>query len=129
MKIEKFEDLPLWQGARDLSNFIYTITDKKSFSDNALKFHIRKTVISIISNIAEGFERGSNKEFIQFLFVAKGSIGELRSQLYIAADNKFIDRSDFDKALSECLSLSRQTSKFTEYLRKSEITNSRHKTR
>ncbi len=129
MKIEKFEDLPIWQDARSIVNFVYGITDKKIFRDSVLKMHIRKTAISIISNIAEGFERGSNKEFIQFLFISKGSVGELRAQIRISLDNKFISEEDFNSVISKSISLSRQVSKFIDYLRKSRITNLRHKTK
>ena len=87
MKVERLEDLNIWQRARKMTQEIYTITEKPKFSkDYALKDQIRRAGVSVMSNIAEGFERGSNKEFVQFLYIAKGSIGEVRSQLYVALD-------------------------------------------
>jgi len=87
MKIKKFEDLESWKKARTLTNEVYKATTAGNFvRDFALKDQIRRASISILSNIAEGFERGGDKEFLQFLAVAKGSCGEVRAQLYIALD-------------------------------------------
>ena len=82
--IQKFEDLICWQKARELVNFIFDITDKKEFRDFDLKRQIRRAAISPMSNIAEGFDRGTKNEFIDALFIVKGEVGEVRSQLYIA---------------------------------------------
>lgn len=90
MKIERFEDLPIWKDARALSRAIYEIS--RSFKDFSLRDQMRRAAVSVVSNIAEGFERGSNKEFLQFLYVAKGSVGELRAQLYVALDEKWLMR-------------------------------------
>ena len=80
--IYKFEDMEVWQNARSLTKKIYICSSNGKFSkDFGLRDQIRRASVSIMSNIAEGFERGSNKEFIQFLFIAKGSAGEVRSQL------------------------------------------------
>jgi four helix bundle protein len=84
VRIEKFEDLRIWQDARELSKNIYKITLEPKFKDSPLQDQIRRSAVSVVSNIAEGFERGLNKEFIQFLYVAKGSVAELRTQLYLA---------------------------------------------
>lgn len=97
--IQKFEDLVCWQKARELVNFIFDITDKPAFKDYELKRHIRKTVISPMSNIAEGFDRGTRAEFIDALFIAKGEVGEVRSQLYIAFDRKYINKEELPKGL------------------------------
>jgi len=82
-----FEDIEAWQKARQLTKRIYEITKKGALAkDYGLKDQIRRASVSIMSNIAEGFERGGNKEFIQFLSTAKGSSGEVRSQLYVIVD-------------------------------------------
>jgi four helix bundle protein len=85
--ISKFEEIEAWCKARLLTKEIYAATSQGEFAhDFALRDQIRRASVSIMSNIAEGFERGGNKEFRQFLFMAKGSAGEVRSQLYIALD-------------------------------------------
>lgn len=89
--IQKFEDLICWQKSRELANFIYDITDKPSWRDPDLKRQIRRAGTSPMSNIAEGFDRGTKNEFVDALFIAKGEVGEVRSQLYIAFDRKYID--------------------------------------
>jgi len=87
MKIQRFEDLEAWQIARELTNQIYTITKKESIRrDYGFVDQIRRAVISIMNNIAEGFERGSNKDFVKFLFIARGSAGEVLSMLYVGLD-------------------------------------------
>lgn len=97
--IQKFEDLICWKKARELANFIYDITDKPEFKDFDLKRQIRRAVISPLSNIAEGFDRGTRNEFVDALFIAKGECGEVRSQLYIAFDRKYISKAELDKGL------------------------------
>ena len=85
--VEKFEDLEVWQKARDMVNAVYQSSSPAAFSkDYALRDQIRRAAVSIPSNIAEGFSRHSNKEFIQFLFISKGSPSEVHRQLYIALD-------------------------------------------
>ncbi len=85
MPIKNFEDLEIWKDARALMRAIYQLTKDPKFSkDFGLRDQIQRAAVSILSNIAEGFERGGNQEFIQFLYVAKGSCGEVRSQLYVA---------------------------------------------
>ena len=91
-KIEKFEDLIAWQKARHLTKKVYGITKFGEFSkDFGLKEQIRKASVSVMSNIAEGFERGGRSEFHHFLVIAKGSCAELKSQLYVALDADYID--------------------------------------
>lgn len=129
MSFKKFEDLPVWQDARILSKNIYGVTCRQKFRDFCLRDQMRRSVVSIASNIAEGFERGSNKEFIQFLYISKGSLGELRSQIYLSYDNNYIDTKDFDDLIKECFKLSSQISNFIKYLRNSNFTKLRHKTK
>ncbi len=97
--IEKFEDLICWQKARELANFVFNITGKPSFQDIDLKRQIRRAAVSPMSNIAEGFDRGTRPEFIDALFIAKGEVGEVRSQIYIAHDRRYIDISTFREGL------------------------------
>ncbi len=127
MIFKKFEDLPIWQDGRILSKKIYDITNGQKFKDFSLKDQMRRSTVSVVSNIAEGFERGSNKEFIQFLYITKGSLGELRCQIYLAYDNKFIEENDFPVLIDKCVFLSVQVGKFIKYLRNSELTKLRYK--
>jgi four helix bundle protein len=100
-KIEKFEDFIAWQKARQLSRKIYQATNLPGFSrDFALKDQIRRSAISVMSNIAEGFERGRAAEFHQFLSIAKASCAELRSQLYVAFDVNYLSQAQFQELMS-----------------------------
>ena len=118
--IEKFEDMEVWQQARSITKTIYVHTRQEPFSKNyGLREQIHRAAVSIMSNIAEGFERGSNREFIQFLFIAKGSAGEVRTQLYVALDLGYIEKDEFEKLNTELLSLSKQLSGFIKYLKSS----------
>jgi len=112
-KIERFEDMEIWQQARDITRTIYFHSQQGGFArDFGLRDQIRRAAVSIMSNIAEGFERGTNKEFIQFLYIAKGSAGEVRSQLYVAFDLGYIDKNTFGTIHADLLSLSKQISGF-----------------
>lgn len=105
MKIERFEDMEVWQLSRKLVTDLYKLTDNEKFSrDIDLKRQIRRAGVSVLSNISEGFERKNNKEFIYFLHVAKGSAGELRAQFCIASDLKYIDDESF-KNITEKLTV------------------------
>jgi len=120
--IDKFEDMEVWQQARSIAKTIYIHSSQGQFSkDYGLRDQIQRAAVSIMSNIAEGFGRGSNKEFIQFLFIAKGSAGEVRAQLYIAFDLGYIEKDDFEKMNTELLTISQQLSGFIKYLRSSEM--------
>jgi len=91
MSVQKFEDLEVWKLSRKLTKEMYSLSNDGMFAkDYSLRDQIRRASVSIMSNIAEGFERGGNKEFIQFLYIAKGSCGEVRSQLYIALDQGYV---------------------------------------
>lgn len=96
-KVERFEDLIAWQKARELTAAVYRVTVTGSFAkDFGLRDQIRRASVSIMSNIAEGFERHSSNEFHQFLNIAEASCAEVRSQLYVAADVGHLDRETFD---------------------------------
>lgn len=122
-----FEDLYIWQIARELVNLIYNLTAKKSFTDFSLKDQIQRAAVSIISNIAEGFERGTRDEFLYFLYIAKGSCGEVRSQLYIALDRKFITPVEFTQASEKTKQVSATLYKFIEGFKAKGFTGLRHK--
>ena len=114
---KNFEDLEVWQKASDLAVKIYKSTLQQAFNrDFTLRDQVRKSAISISSNIAEGFEYGNNKDFIRFLRYAKGSAGELRSQLHIAAKLNYLDVTEFDNIQKELLHTSRQISSLIRYL-------------
>ncbi len=126
--IRQFEDILSWQKARDLTREIYTATRKDEFSkDFALKDQIRRAAISITSNIAEGFERDGSREFIQFLSHAKGSCGEVRSQLYLALDAGYLKEDEWKTLHQSCLEISRLLDSFSNYLRDTEIKGSKFK--
>ena len=113
MIAKKFEDLICWQKARELANFIYILTGKDNFkSDFGLRDQIRRSSVSVMSNIAEGFGRGGNNELVQFLFIAKGSVSEVKSQLYIASDLHYISDKEFQKAHSTTEDISRLINAF-----------------
>lgn len=103
MIAKKFEDLIFWQKSRELTKLVYSYSKNGAFQkDFELKDQIRRACVSTMANIAEGFGRGGNKEFIQFLFVTKGSLTEVQSHLYVALDQEYIDdkkfRAAYDKA-------------------------------
>jgi len=122
MKVEKFEDLEIWKLSRVLCKSIYFITIQEPFShDYKLRDQIRTSSGSIMDNLAEGFERDGNKEFIQFLSVSKGSCGECRSQSYRAFDYQYIDQDVLDDLINKTTILSKQISCLISYLKKSEF--------
>lgn len=107
-KVEAFEDLVAWQKARSLTGRIYKATGGPTFArDLALRDQMRRAAVSVMSNIAEGFERGSSAEFHRFLFMAKGSCAELRSQLYIAMDAGYLAEDEFNGLLAEAQEVAR----------------------
>lgn len=100
MQIKNFEDLEIWKAARHLTREIYALSKTSQLSkDYGLRDQMQRAAVSIMANIAEGFERGGNQEFVQFLYIAKGSCGEIRSQLYVALDQKYIDERATDNLL------------------------------
>ncbi|MBI4681480.1 MAG: four helix bundle protein [Nitrospirae bacterium] len=115
--VKSFEELNVWQNARELVKLIYKFTKKDKFArDYSLIDQIRRASVSIMSNIAEGFERGSNKEFTHFLYIAKGSCGEVRSQSYVAFDQQYISEEDFNEVKQGCEKLSAMVSNLIRYL-------------
>ena len=121
-KIEKFEDMLSWQRTRELTKRVYQVSKVGGFAkDFELRGQMRSASISVMSNIAEGFERGGDKEFIQFLSTAKGSCGEVRSQLYVALDQSYITPVEFEGLSSDALEVSRLVAGFMSYLKESEL--------
>ncbi len=113
MVIQKFEDMKVWQDARVLTKKIYSLTQKKNFrKDYSLRDQIQRSSVSIMSNIAEGYERDNNKEFIKFLGYSKGSVGEVRSLLYVALDQEYISDSEFDSHKEMAINISTQIANF-----------------
>ena len=93
--MKSFEELIVWKEARNLANEVYAFCEEGPLSrDFGLRDQIRRAVVSVMSNIAEGFERETTAEFIRFLYIAKGSAGEVRSQLYLARDRQYIEEPD-----------------------------------
>jgi len=97
-RVDRFEDLIAWQKARELTKLVYSASDSGGFAkDWGLKDQIRRASVSVMSNVAEGFERGGRAEFHQFLVVAKGSCAEVRAQLYVALDAEYVSKEQFEK--------------------------------
>jgi four helix bundle protein len=120
MQVKNFEDLEIWKEARALTRKIYQLTRDSKFSkDFVLRDQIRRAAVSIMSNIAEGFERGGNQEFIQFLYVAKGSCGEVRSQLYVAVDQGYISAKELEELLNLFKRLSSMIGSLINYMKRS----------
>ena len=105
MRIERFEDIISWQKSKEMAVIIYKLFNNNK--DFGFKDQIQRAVISVSNNIAEGFERKSNNEFKHFLYIAKGSCGEVRSILYIAAELKYVSKDDFEKIYNLSLEISR----------------------
>jgi len=122
MKVKRFEDLEIWQEARELCKFVFKITSTEPFChDFKFRDQMRASSGSIMDNIAEGFDRGGNKEFHQFLSIARGSTAEVRSQSYRAYDYEYINDDILNELLERTDSLSRKTFNLMEFLRKSDI--------
>ena len=127
-KIERFEDLISWQKARELNRLIYKASNNGSFAkDFGLRDQLRRASVSVMSNIAEGFERGGDKEFIQFLSTAKGSSGEVRAQLYAALDQSYLTPAEFKELSERSVEVSRLISGFMTYLRRSDLRGNKFK--
>src|SRR5262245_42999387 len=119
-EIRRFEDIDAWKSARQLVSDIYTITSKGAFAkDFGLWDQIRRAAVSVMSNIAEGFERGGDKDFTQFLSLAKVSCGEVRSQLYVALDQKYLSEQQSQTISEQTNRTSKLIAGFMRYLRES----------
>ncbi|MBQ3130933.1 MAG: four helix bundle protein [Bacteroidaceae bacterium] len=125
--VERFEELRIWQMARELCQEVYLHTETQPWkTDTRFVQQIRAAAGSVMDNIAEGFERDGNKEFIQFLYVAKGSCGEVRSQIIRASDTNFLNHTDAKRLYNVCLELSSAIAAFIKSLKKSSITGSKY---
>jgi four helix bundle protein len=124
-----FEDLKTWQLARGLVREVYNLTNGPSFGkDQGLRDQLRRAAVSGMANIADGFERGSKKEFIRFLYIARGSAGEVRSHLYVARDLNYIDEPGFQTIRERATELSKAVYGFIRNLENSDrgSSTSRH---
>lgn len=119
MLIKKFEELPIWKLSLVITKQIYDLTATNKFSrDFGLRDQIRRAIVSVSSNIVEGFEKSNNNEFVRFLKIAKGSVGEVRNQLYIALTISYISSEEFQKLNTELEKLGGQIGGFIFYLTK-----------
>ena len=120
-KFKSFEEITSWQKSRLFNKRIYEITENIGFKrDFDLVRQIRRASISISSNIAEGFERNTDKEFIYFLYVSKASAGEVRSQLYLALDLNYVSQIEFDELYLNVSDIPKLISGFIKYLENSQ---------
>jgi four helix bundle protein len=120
--IERFEDIEAWQLGRELKRLVYRTSKTGEFAkDFALKDQIRDAAISITANIAEGFEREGNREFIQFLSTSKGSCGEMKDHLYTALDERYVTQQQFDELYRKATDTGRKIGAFMNYLKRSTI--------
>ena len=126
--VKDFEELGIFQKARELSKKIYPITQRGEFK-NDFRFvqQIRAAAGSIMDNIAEGFERTGNKEFLNFLYIAKGSCGEVRSQLIRANDVGYLTPEEYEELYTECRKLSAAIMNFIKEIKASDITGAKYK--
>ncbi len=121
MKVTRFEDLEVWILARELYRYVFKLTQKEPFcKDFKLRDQIRSSSGSVSDNIAEGFERGGNREFVQFLWIAKGSCGETRNQSYRAFDSDYILTDALNELLKKTDEISRKTANLIKSLNTSE---------
>jgi four helix bundle protein len=116
--ISRFEDLECWQEGRKIVNRVYRVCSVGSFKrDYSLMDQMKRAAISIMANIAEGFSRRGNKEFIQYLFIAKSSAAELQSHLHVVLDQEYISKSQFDELYEQADKVQRKISNFIKYLK------------
>ena len=118
--VQRFEDLEVWRDARELVKQVYALTAKFPKHETfGLASQMQRAAVSIMSNIAEGFERGGNAEFIQFLYIARASCGELRSQSYAAWDLRYVPEAEAQQIRKRCESISRRLKALADYLKQS----------
>ena len=129
MKYKSFEELPVWQAAIELARYTYSFTEHHAFRGHAgLRDQMERAALSVSNNIAEGFERGSTNELLAFLYIARGSAGEVRSMLCVLERVPSFSslKSEIGDLKSSCLSISRQLYGWIEQLKNSDITGQRH---
>ena len=127
MKIDRFEDMEIWKDARDLCKYVFELTSKDQFNkDFRFRDQIRASAGSVMDNIAEGFERGGNKEFGQFLYFSKGSCGETRSQGYRAFDFKYITETELIQLNESTMKLSTKIAHLIKYLKDSDLKGAKY---
>ena len=114
MQIQKFEDILVWQKAKQVTVSVYELT--KKLKDYSFKDQIQRASVSVMNNIAEGFERQSNKEFKQFLYIAKGSCGELRSMFALAVELDYVSEEKYAKLCNQATKMSKMLSGFIKTL-------------
>ncbi len=125
-RIERFEDMQVWRLTRAMVRDIYAATSRGGFArDFALRDQMRRAAVSVLSNIAEGFERGGNREFIHFLYIAKGSAGELRAQMYVVQDQGYMSGAERDVIGRQLEQVSKQLRGLIDYLRGSDLKGER----
>ena len=130
MTIQRFEDIVAWQKARALTKDVYASMRIGAFAkDYGLKDQIQRASVSSMANISEGFERGGDREFAQFLSNSKGSCGEVKSHLYVALDQNYITSAGFDQLYGQADEVSRLISGFMTYLRDSHVGGHKYKGR
>ena len=121
-KIQKFEDIVAWQKARELTRKVYAHSKTGVFAkDFGLRDQIQRASVSIMGNVAEGYDRGGDKEFIQFLSVSKGSCGEVKSHLYVALDQQYINSPQFNQLYNSADEVGRLLGGFMAYLKQSDL--------
>ena len=127
--ITKFEDIEAWQKGRELKQVLYRHSKHGEFAkDFALRDQIRRAAMSVTANIAEGFERGGNRELIQFLSTSKGSCGEVQDHLYTAIDEHYLTKEEFEKLYAQAAEVARLIGGFMKYLQNSEIRGAKFRT-
>jgi four helix bundle protein len=127
--IKKFEDIEAWQKGRQLKLEVYRFSKRGDFiKDFALREQIRRAAISVTANIAEGFERDGNREFIQFLSNSKGSCGEVQDHLYTALDEQYITKDEFERLYAQSAQVGGLIGGFMNYLKRSELRGNKFRT-
>ncbi len=119
---KSFEESEVWKASREMVKLVYKLTNGTQFrKDYGLSDQVRRSSVSVLSNIAEGFERGSNAELLHFLYVTKGSAGELRAQMYVALDQGYISEGDCEQVHKRCVNVSSQVAGLIKYLKRTHM--------